>query len=159
MSLFYDLSDAEREKVKELLEVSTELDEMDRTEKDLLMHLEARAVDHKGVLDGCKVNQEDMRIIRGWVGYGFIKWIGVEADPEARGYLRANYDVEINPINHRSAGVSGDTHVMQFADEFIDMAHQERKNRIRRTEVDIDEFEKGLEESRGESRTTEANDG
>lgn len=82
------------------------LDAMTSDERNLLLYLETRAVDHGGKVDAKHMNKEDMDIVKKWNEEGFIKF----------GRIRFHSIIE-------------STHWCELSDEAWTLAHTERKAR------------------------------
>ena len=89
------------------------LEEMDRKERSLLVYLETRCVDYGGSIDPRHVNDQDFALLTLWSmsEEGFIKFGRISSK-------------DINQTQ---------THWVELSDEAWKLAHEERRNRARRT--------------------------
>ncbi len=85
------------------------LSTMTSDERNLLLYLETRAVDHGGIVDTKHMNKEDMDIAGKWNNEGFVKF---------------------GRIKFHSIIVG--THWCELSDEAWNIAHAERKARCAR---------------------------
>ena len=90
-----------------------------KDEKSLLLYLETRAVDYSGRVDGRHMNNDDMKIAKGWSESGFIRF----------GRLLC---AEIRSLQERY-GKRVSTHWVELTDEAWQFAHKLRKEKAIRT--------------------------
>lgn len=90
-----------------------ELKDMTSSERSLLLYVETRAVDYRGLLNGIHMNADDLETLKRWDESGFVRF----------GRLKLE-DVNINrPSEHYWCDLS---------DDAWELAHQERKARAGR---------------------------
>lgn len=90
------------------------LAEMSKTERSLLLYLETCVVDHGGLMDMRRVNEEEMKIIDLWAFAGFIV------------FSRLIYKDVIKTSN------SVYTNAVVLTDKAFTLAHEERRARAAR---------------------------
>lgn len=93
------------------------LEQMTKEERSLLLYLEARAVDHFGLVDTIHMNAGDMAIAEAWNTKGFVVFGRVAA--------------AIMPQGSRD---SRPTHYVELSNEAWELAHLERRARYARND-------------------------
>lgn len=93
---------------------------MTKNELSLLLYLETRAVDYAGVIDQCKLNDDDRDTLDKWTTEGFVQ----------SGRI-CFHDIEkMNPNSFKKP-----THWVVLSDEAWTAAHAERRARAIRMET------------------------
>lgn len=85
------------------------VDGLTKEERSLLLYLESRAVDHRGLVDTAHMNADDMKIARRWSETRFLRFSRIRSDllpATVRGPARiSTHVVEMTPISWECAAI------------------------------------------------------
>lgn len=87
------------------MDIETQVDEMSKDERSLLLYLECRAVDHGGLVEAQHMNADDFAIVTKWIGCRFIRFSRIPSHLWGLTKTTCRHVVELSEQAHACAAV------------------------------------------------------